>query len=189
VQECCIDLGLLGSQKALSLPPDLGIATVSARAWKVIEEVAYFGYDAFLPFKTAVEKRYFPYTPNWRSIAALNAAISLLEAEGLEAVRERHSKVAEHTRGTVKGMGLSLFPRNESDSANTVTAVYVPQGWTWAELDAALRLEGVVFGGNYGKLAGKVFRIGHMGSQANLDLVSRGLAGLKKVLESKPSLQ
>ena len=57
----------------------------------------------------------------------------------------------------------------------TVTAAYLPDGWTWPALDAALRAHGMAVGGNYGELAGKVFRIGHMGSQADLALVERGM--------------
>jgi aspartate aminotransferase-like enzyme len=67
----------------------------------------------------------------------------------------------------------------------TVTAAKIPQGWSWSELDEALRERGVVVGGSYGPLAGKVFRIGHMGSQAKRDLVERGMDILEEVLSSK----
>jgi aspartate aminotransferase-like enzyme len=58
-------------------------------------------------------------------------------------------------------MGVRLFPANEAFSSPTVAAAYVPAGWTWERLDTALRSHGMVVGGNYGPLAGKVFRIGH----------------------------
>jgi aspartate aminotransferase-like enzyme len=60
----------------------------------------------------------------------------------------------------------------------------VPQGWTWTALDQALRAHGMAVGGNYGKLAGKVFRIGHMGSQAEMGLVRRGMDVLERVLRT-----
>ena len=59
----------------------------------------------------------------------------------------------------------------------------VPEGWSWPELDAALRKEGLAVGGSYGPLAGKVFRIGHMGSQADMELVKRGMDVIEKVLK------
>jgi aspartate aminotransferase-like enzyme len=79
-------------------------------------------------------------------------------------------------------MGVRLFPTRDAISSPTVTAAYVPDGWTWEALDKALRAEGMAVGGNYGKLAGKVFRIGHMGSQADLALVERGMDVLEGVL-------
>jgi aspartate aminotransferase-like enzyme len=78
-----IDLGLLGTQKVLSLPPDLGITIVSERSWKIIEDVNYVGYDALLPWKNGLQNRYFPYTHNWRAIAALNYSLNKLLEEGL----------------------------------------------------------------------------------------------------------
>lgn len=60
-------------------------------------------------------------------------------------------------------MGLKLFPKE--GNSPTVTAVYVPENWTWEELDKALRVHGMVVAGSYGKLTGKIFRIGHMGYQ------------------------
>ena len=72
-------------------------------------------------------------------------------------------------------MGLRLYPAEGAVASPTVTAVYVPEGMAWKELDARLRQEGVAMGGNYGCLAGKVFRIGHMGTQANLNRVKEAL--------------
>jgi len=82
-------------------------------------------------------------------------------------------------------MGLKLFPRDEGYSSPTVTAIYVPNGWSWKTLDGKLRERGVVFGGSYGILKDRVFRVGHMGSQADLDLVSRALDILEDILTSR----
>ena len=179
---CHIDLGLLGSQKVLSLMPDLSMVTISPRAWDAIDAVGYTGYDALQPWRTAVADRYFPYTHNWHAMAGLRVALDLLLAEGLEHVYARHADVAAYCRDRLTAMGLSLFPAREAIASPTVTAVHVPGGWTWAELNAALRARGMAVGGNYGPLAGTVFRIGHMGAQADMDLVRRGMDVLGEVL-------
>ncbi len=182
VDEWNIDLCLVGSQKALSMPPDLAIVSVSEGAWEVIEEVDYQGYDALKPWRTALADRWFPYTPSWHSIAALNVACKLLLDEGLENAIQRHAEVARYCRRRVREMGLELFPRDEAFCAPTVTAVRVPQEVGWEELDRRLRARGVVFAGSLERLAGVVFRIGHMGSQAQLDLVRRGLDALEEAI-------
>lgn len=183
VDRCAIDLGLLGSQKVLSLPPDLSMVTVSARAWEVIEAVGYAGYDALAPWRAGPAQRYLPYTHNWSAMAALETTLDLLLAEGMEAVYARHASVAEACRRALEAMGVRLFPAREAFNSPTVTAAYVPDGWTWPELDRSLRAHGMAVGGNYGDLAGKVFRIGHMGSQANAALVERGMDVLRRVLQ------
>lgn len=171
VNQWKIDLGLLGSQKVLSLPPDLGVVTVSDRAWKRVEEVQYRGYDALLPFKTAVERQYMPYSHNWRAISAMK---NVLQSLDLEESFQRHAAVARFTRERIADLGLSVYAPEELCSPS-VTAVQVPDGWNWPDLDAELRKHGVIFGGSYGLLKNRVFRIGHMGTQANLELVSEAL--------------
>ena len=182
VDECHIDLGLLGSQKVLSLMPDLSMISVSPRAWDVVEAVGYSGYDALKPWRTALADRYFPYTHNWQAMAGLHVAVDALLDEGMANVYRRHAEVAALCRRRLQGMGVRLFPVREEICSPTVTAAYVPDGWTWPELDGALRAQGMVIGGNYGDLAGKVFRIGHMGSQADEALVARGMDVLAAVL-------
>lgn len=182
VDRCAIDLGLLGSQKVLSLPPDLAMVTVSDRAWEAIEAVGYAGYDALAPWRRGPAQRYLPYTHNWSALAALEISLDLLLAEGMEQVYARHAAVAAACRQSLTEMGVRLFPAREEYNSPTVTAAYVPDGWTWRELDRALRAHGMAVGGNYGELAGKVFRIGHMGSQADPLLVAQGMEVLRRVL-------
>ncbi len=172
---CQIDLCLGGSQKALSVPPGLAFLSVSLRAWEAAQEVGYVGYDALLPFRHAVENGYFPYTPDWNGLAAMKAGAQILLRDGLETTFARHAAVAEHTRDRLTKMGIEIFPKPEAIPAPTVTAALVPDGFGWAEFDASLRSEGLVVGGSYGPLAGKVFRLGHMGSQADRILVDRAL--------------
>ncbi len=182
VDACHIDLGLLGSQKVLSLMPDLSMISVSPRAWEVVEAVNYRGYDALKPWRTGLTSRYFPYTHNWHAMAGLRVAIKGLQDEGLEKVYQRHADVAALCRLRLGEMGVRLFPVRDEISSPTVTAAWVPDGWIWPALDAALRAYGMVVGGNYGDLAGKVFRVGHMGSQADAALVARGMDVLATVL-------
>lgn len=182
VDRCAIDLGLLGSQKVLSLPPDLSMVTVSERAWEVIETVNYAGYDALAPWRNGLAQRYLPYTHNWSALAALEVSLDLLLTEGMDAVYARHAGVAASCRRALEDMGVRLFPAQEAYNSPTVTAAYIPDGWTWPKLDRALRAHGMAVGGNYGDLAGKVFRIGHMGSQADATLVARGMDVLRHVL-------
>lgn len=185
VDACNIDLGLAGSQKAFSLMPDLAMVSVSERAWAAVEETAYVGYDALKPWRTALGDRYLPYTHNWHAMAGLQVSLEMLQHEGLEEVYTRHADVAAYCRQRLAAMGIRLFPVDEDFSSPTVTAAYVPDNWTWGELDVALRMNDMVVGGNYGELAGKVFRIGHMGSQATLSLVRRGMDVLERVLKTR----
>jgi aspartate aminotransferase-like enzyme len=184
VDDWNIDLGLLGSQKVLSLPPDLAMVTVSERAWAAVEEVGYVGYDALAPWQTGVTERNLPYTHNWHAIAALHMATRLILHDGLKAVFRRHADVASYCRNQLQAMGVELFPVREEICSPTVTAAKIPSGWSWADLDSALRQRGLVVGGSYGPLADKVFRIGHMGSQAKRELVERGMDILAEVLKA-----
>ncbi len=182
VDEWGIDLGLLGSQKCLSLLPDLSVLTVSERAWKAAERVGYAGYDAVLPWRDAEIKMEMPCTHNWHANAAMNLSLKSLLEEGLENSFMRHEKTAAYCRSRISTMGLELYAKEAVLASPTVTAVKVPDGWTWPQLDALLREHGMAVGGSYGHLAGKVFRVGHMGSQANMDLVKKGMDILEKVL-------
>jgi len=177
-----IDLCLGGSQKCLSSLPDMAFLSVSDAAWEIIDQVDYSGYDALKPFRTAQASHYFPCTPNWHGVAGLNAGAELILNEGLDAVFKRHADVAGFCRKHLVEMGLTLFPSAAAVPAPTVTAVNVPQGLSWPEFDAALRRQGLVVGGSYGPLADKVFRLGHMGTQADRELVAQALGAIRKAL-------
>ena len=177
-----IDLLLGGAQKVISAPPGMAFVAVSPAAWSVIDQVDYSGYDALKPFKTAQQQAYFPYTPYWHGLAALNQAVELLLAEGLQNVYDRHAHVARLCREQLQAMGLSLFPAIAAVPSPTVTAVNLPAGFSWPQFDQRLRSRGLVVGGNYGSLAGKVFRIGHMGTQADPILLQQALDIIKDTL-------
>jgi aspartate aminotransferase-like enzyme len=182
VDEWGIDLGLVGSQKCLAAPPSISAVAVSDRAWQKIAEVNYPGYDALLPWRSALADGAFPYTPAWAEMAALEVSLDLLLSEGLENVFVRHASVAAQCRTQAGALGLELFPRTVEACSPTVTAIKVPEQMGWPELDRRLRAHGMAAGGSYGPLAGKVFRLGHMGPQADPALIDRASRILRDVL-------
>jgi aspartate aminotransferase-like enzyme len=184
VDDCRIDLCLVGTQKCLSALPDLGLITVSEGAWKAVSEVGYQGYDALAPWRTGLADRWLPYTPSWQAMAALHAACAKLQSEGLAQAIRRHAEVARYCRERALSMGLELYPRQESYCSPTVTALKVPERLGWLELDRRLRAQGMVVGGSLEKLAGKVFRIGHMGTQADRRLVEEAMDILAQAIDS-----
>jgi aspartate aminotransferase-like enzyme len=179
-----IDLALGGAQKCLSAPPGMSFLSVSQAAWEVIDHVDYIGYDALKPFRSAQKNFYFPYTPYWHGMATLNAGAQLILEEGLEHCYQRHAQVAGQCRQRLVGIGAELFPAPNAVQSPTVTAVKVPDGIPWPELDRRFRQHGLVVAGSYGPLAGKVYRLGHMGSQADPDLVEKALAVVEAVMHS-----
>lgn len=177
-----IDFCLLGSQKCLAAVPDVGMVSISPRGWERVERVGYQGYDALAPFRKAATDQYFPYTHSWHAVAALHAASRALLSEGMAVSQARHARIAQAWRDETRALGLELYPLDEAYSSPTVTALKLPAGFDWPTFDARLRAHGMVVGNNYGPLDGKVFRIGHMGTQATDDLLERGVAVLREVL-------
>ena len=170
-----IDLLLVGSQKCLSAPPSMSMVAVSPAAWDIIKQVNYAGYDALLPFAAVLTKGEFPYTPYWHGVACLQAAAKALHDEGLEEVYARHAQVANRCRLGLQGMGITLFPLSTACYSNTVTAAFIPEQYTWASWQHALREQGLIVADTYGAAQGKVFRIGHMGTQARAGAMEQAL--------------
>jgi aspartate aminotransferase-like enzyme len=115
-------------------------------------------------------------------VAALNAAADLILTEGLEATFDRHARTAAFTQERIQAMGLELFAVKDAIKSPTVTAVKVPERFRWADLNTRFREKGLVVGGSYGPLADKVFRLGHMGNQARMELVQQALEVIQQVL-------
>jgi aspartate aminotransferase-like enzyme len=174
-----IDLLLGGSQKCLSVPPSMSFLSVSPAAWERIEQTAYRGYDALALWRAINGEYACPYTPYWHGLAALHAGVRLILREGKERVFARHEEVARQCRDGLRALGIELWPALGSVPSPTVTAALVPASATWRAWQARLRAKGLAVGGNIGPLAGKVFRIGHMGSQARWELVAAALAVLR----------
>ena len=185
VDQNLIDLSLNGSQKALSAPPSISFVSVSPKAWERIEDVNYSGYDAFLPFKNAQREFFFPNTPYWHGIAALEEAVSILLDEGLENVYDRHKKCMEFCHKRLKEMKLEIYPDQNAVCSPTVTAVKLPENHTWEKFNQACIEKGLWITGSYGQLSGHVFRIGHMGNQARIELLKSGLDIIENVLKNE----
>jgi aspartate aminotransferase-like enzyme len=177
-----IDLCLGGSQKCLSVPPGTCFLSVSDTAWDIIEQVDYAGYDALKPFRFAQKRKFFPYTPDWHGIAGLNAGALRIMNEGLTECFKRHQRVAAFCRNQLVRMGLTLFPAKHAVPSPSVTAVNIPSNLSWPEFNGRLRKHGLVVGGSLGSMENKVFRLGHMGSQADMELVKKSLMIIEEVL-------
>lgn len=169
VEESCIDILCGGSQKALSAPPGLTMLWVSDRALEAMENrktpIAAF-YANILTFKNYYKDKWFPYTMPVSDIMGLRAALDNAVAD--TDILARHAKIAAATREAVRKSGLSLYL--ESGYSNTVTVIEVPEGLTDEQILSTVRDRyGVMLSGCFDVLAGKVFRIGHMGENANED--------------------
>ncbi|OQS00877.1 serine-pyruvate aminotransferase [Thraustotheca clavata] len=187
VDEELIDLGLFAPQKVLSGPCALACTTVTERAWERIRELKYQGYDALLPFDglSPSSPLLLPYTHNWPAIRATMAAANAIETEGKEAVIARHAAVAQFCREEAVRLGLELYCQIIEHASPTVTALKVPTDkLSWEVMEKELKAEGLICGGSYGSLYGNVFRIGHMGTQANGSLVKEALDIIARVIAS-----
>lgn len=159
------DVVATASQKGWMLPPGLAFISMSDQAWAAHETATMPRYY----FDASMYKRYYeigqpPYTPSVSTMFALDLALNKLMAEGMGSVFERHASIGQYTRNGIKGLGLSLFPRDEATASNTVTAVTIPEGVNGGELLRLLRTQhDVELSGGQGSLAGHIFRIGHMG--------------------------
>jgi alanine-glyoxylate transaminase/serine-glyoxylate transaminase/serine-pyruvate transaminase len=124
----------------------------------------------------------FPYTPPVNLIRALSHSIGMLEAEGLENVFARHHRIAEGVRQAVRGWGMSLCAREQGLQSDTVSAILVPDGFDSTRIvtHAASRY-GVAFGVGLGQVAGKVFRIGHLGSMTDV-MALAGISAAEMVM-------
>ncbi len=170
-----IDLLLGGSQKCLSAPPSMTFLAVSQAAWEIIQDINYQGYDALAPWQGVAEKGMCPYTPYWHGLAALGQGCALILAEGMDKCFARHEACAALCRSGLSDLGLTLFPVPGAAASPTVTAAYVPQGLNWTRWRHELLRAGLAVAGSFGPLQDKVFRVGHMGSQADAELVRRAL--------------
>jgi aspartate aminotransferase-like enzyme len=171
VDEWELDAVVTGVQKGLMLPPGLAIAALSERAWEaVFNSTTPRWYWALRPVKELASKGRFPYTPPQSLFFALAEAAVMFREEGLQNVFERHRRLKEGVRAAARALGLALLAADEHAS-NSVTAVRIPAGLSCEELSRTLRTAyGVSVGGGLGKLAGRIFRIGHMGALHEADV-------------------
>jgi alanine-glyoxylate transaminase/serine-glyoxylate transaminase/serine-pyruvate transaminase len=160
-----VDLAVTGSQKGLMLPAGLSMLSVSSKALDAAQrstmERCYFSFADQI--KTN-ESGYFPYTPPTQLLHGLRASLDLLLEEGLANVFTRHRRLAEGVRQGVAALGLDLCATAPRWHSDTVSAIRVPAGVDGAEVcRIAYQRYRTSFGGGLGQVAGKVFRIGHLG--------------------------
>ncbi len=181
--EWSVDVTVGGSQKGLMLPPGLSFNAVSAKAVAASKTAklprAYWDWP---PMFAAAESGFFPFTPATNLLFGLNEAIAMLEEEGLENVFARHDRLAEATRRAVRAWGLEILCADPAEYSSSLTAVVMPAGQNADQVrKAALERFDLSLGTGLGKVAGKVFRIGHLGWFNELMLMGT-LAGVEMAL-------
>jgi len=175
-----VDVTVAASQKGLMLPPGLSFNAISAKAQAAAETArlprSYWGWQEML---AANAKGFFPYTPATNLLYGLGESIAMLNEEGLDHVFARHARLAEATRLAVRAWGLELLCVDEREYSNSLTAVLMPAGHDAdAFRKAVLENYDMSLGNGLGKVAGKVFRIGHLGDFNELMLAGT-LAGVE----------
>lgn len=166
MEEWGVDLCVSGSQKGFMLPTGLGILAVSDKALEAHKsstmERCYFSFEDMVKHN---DNGYFPYTPATQLLRGLRASLDLLFAEGLENVFARHRRLAEGVRKAVDAWGLTLCAQEPKSYSNTVSAIRVPEGIDSAQVvKTAYFRYNLSLGVGLTKVAGKVFRIGHLGA-------------------------
>lgn len=160
-----VDLAVTGSQKGFMMPAGLGILGVSAKALEASASAnmrrSYFEFADQVKLN---ETGYFPYTPPAQLLHGLRAALDRMMAEGLETIFARHHRLAEGVRAAVKAWGLEICAEGPDLYSDTVTAIRTPEGVdARAVIAIGYDRYNASFGSGLGPLAGKVFRIGHIG--------------------------
>ena len=183
VDESRIDICCMGSQKALSAPPGLTMISVSDDAIKAMENrktpIASF-YCNILTFKNYYTEKWFPYTMPISDILGLSKAVKNVYYD--KNIYKRHHVIAEAVRKAVTEAGLSLYP--EYGFSDTVTVVSVPESMDDEQILATMRDEyNILISDSFDILSGKVFRIGHMGENANVRDVAETLQALDRTFE------
>jgi alanine-glyoxylate transaminase/serine-glyoxylate transaminase/serine-pyruvate transaminase len=175
-----IDVTVAGSQKGLMLPPALSFNAVSQKALAASKTAklprSYFSWDDMLANNA---NGFFPYTPATGLLYGLAEAVDMLNEEGLDNVFARHERLAEATRRAVQAWGLEIWCRDAKYYSPAVTAVTMPDGHN-ADAYRKIVLEtfNMSLGTGLNKLAGKAFRIGHLGDTNELTVLG-ALAGVE----------
>jgi len=175
-----VDVTVGGSQKGLMLPPGLSFNALGDKALAAAKQSkmpkSYWGWDEMI---AANKSGFFPYTPATNMLYALGEAIDMLHEEGLDNVFARHDRHAEATRRAARAWGLEILCKEPRHYSSSLTALMMPAGH---DADAfrktALEHFDVSLGTGLSKVAGKVFRIGHLGDTNDLTIIG-ALAGVE----------
>lgn len=168
-----VDVTVGGSQKGLMLPPGLSFNAVSEKAIKASGTSglpkSYWAWDEMLSMN---EKGFFPYTPATNLLYGLDCAIAMLHEEGLDDVFARHQRHGAATRRAVEAWGLEVLCLEPAHHSGSLTAVVMPDGHSAdAFRKVVLDSFNMSLGAGLAKLAGRVFRIGHLGHFNDLALI------------------
>ncbi|HEY0802407.1 MAG TPA: aminotransferase class V-fold PLP-dependent enzyme [Steroidobacteraceae bacterium] len=184
MDEWGVDVCISGSQKGLMLPAGLGVTCVSQKALEAAKRSkSRRCYFDFADMVSANASGYFPYTPSYQMLCALREALNMIAEEGLENVFRRHSYLAGGARAAVmQGWKLKLCAIAPKWYSDTVTAVMVPEGLDAAAVIArAYKRYNLSLGAGLSKVAGKLFRIGHLGDLNELMLLG-AIAGTEMAM-------
>lgn len=184
MNEWGVDVAVAGSQKGFMLITGMAILCVSPKAQAAMDSAqcprGFFDFRDML--KTNAVGSY-PYTPPLQIIKGLHASINLLLGEGLEEVFLRHQRIAEGVRAAVNAWGLTLCAQTPDLYSDTVSAIFVPEGFDSNVLtEHAFNAYGVSFGIGLGEMDGKAFRIGHLGSLTDVMALS-GIATIEMAMK------
>jgi alanine-glyoxylate transaminase / serine-glyoxylate transaminase / serine-pyruvate transaminase len=180
-----LDVAMAAPQKGLMLPPGMALLAVSNKALQANRSAkcprAFWDWQAVLENNA---NGHFPYTPVTALLFGLRESLQMLFEEKLENVVKRHARLGEACRRAIQAMSLKLFARNPMEYSNTLTAVAMPEGLDSDRfIDHALKLVDLPLGKGLGKVKGKLFRIGHLGSLNELELLGV-LGGVEMALKS-----
>ena len=175
-----VDVTISGSQKGLMLPPGISFNAISPKALEASKSArlirSYWDWEDMLTFN---KTGYFPHTPNTNLLQGLKVALDMLHKEGLENVYARHERAAEATRRCILQWGFELQARKPSEYSPILATVRMPEGYSADKLRAEILTRyNMTLGSGLGKLADKVFRIGHLGDFHDL-MVTGTLTGIE----------
>ncbi|MET8685168.1 aminotransferase class V-fold PLP-dependent enzyme [Streptomyces sp. NPDC004732] len=179
-----VDVTVAGSQKGLMLPPGLGFNAVSEAALAASRTARLRkSYWDWQPIIEANRRGFFPYTPATNLLYGLAEALRMLRAEGLPAVFARHDRHAAATRTAVRSWGLEVLCADDREHSSSLTAVLMPEGQDADKVrEIVLERFDMSLGAGLGRLAGRIFRIGHLGHFNDLTLAGT-LAGVQMGLQ------
>ena len=178
-----VDIAVSGSQKGFMLATGMAILGVSQKALDHMEQAKLpRTFFDFRDMMTANASGGFPYTPPLQLIYGMRESLKMLFEEGLDNVYARHTRLAEGVRRAVDAWGLKIVAHSPELYSDTVSAIYVPQGFDSNALtDHAFSQYGVSFGMELGEMNSKAFRIGHLGSLTDVMVLS-GLATVEMAM-------
>lgn len=174
MDEWGVDLAVSGSQKGFMLATGMAIVAFSEKAIAATEKAGLSRcFFDFRDMSGANAKGGFPYTPPLQIMYGLRASLDLLLAEGLDNVFARHHRIAEGVRRAVAAWGLKLCANSPDLCSDSVSAIYVPEGFNSDVLaQHAFDAYNISFGVGLGQMAGRAFRIGHLGSMTDVMALS-----------------